>query len=804
MIKNYIKIAFRNLRRYKGYTIINITGLTLGITCSCLLLLFVNNELSYDTFHSNSESIYRIIEKVPEDGSIRYIARTAGPIGPAIKDEINDIVNQTRVIQPFGHLDIKWKGERLTERGWSFVDSTFFDVFTFQFIEGDPKTALDEPNAVVITETIAKKYFGNSSALGKILEFDRIAPVAITGVIKDMPSTSHLQLEVIASQNSGMNDSRWWKPYLESKDRYVVASTYLQLSSPNKLAAVSDQIPSFITKVYGENPNERDFYLQSIEDIYLNSEHIEFDIADRKGDIFIIYIFAAVAIFIIIIACINYINLATARSVERSREIGIRKVVGAIRGQLIGQFLSESIIVSIISFFISIGLVDILLPYFNEIIGSDLLLEAGSFWPIVLVLFVLAVVIGIASGSYPALYLSKLRPSETLKGEVKTGSGFLLRKALVITQFSLSIVMIVATLVVTQQMNYISDKKLGFDKDNMLVIDINSRDVRSRFEAMKTEFGKIPEVENVAVSSRVPGEWKGLVETYIKPSDNVAIDSIQTYFICFGDKMLDTYNLPLIDGKNFTGNIAQDSLYVMLNETAASLLIPEGANVIGSQIKFTGVEYPFTVIGLVKDFHFQSLHENISPLVMGAWSNPVQSIDYFSLKLKAGVDITQVIKAANEVHEKFDNQTAMEYHFLDQQLQLFYEADQRAGQIFTLGAGLTIFIACLGLFGLASFMVRKKTKEVSVRKVLGASSIQLFMLLSKTFFVQIIIASLIAVPLSWYMMSNWLDYFAYRVDLNLLIYLIAGGVALLIALLTTSYHSIKATRLNPAQTLKNE
>ncbi len=804
MFKNYLKIAFRNLRRYKGYTIINITGLTLGITCSCLLLLFVSNELSYDTFHDKSDRIFRIVEKVPEDGNIRYVAQTAGPTGPALAEDISDVVSQTRVIQPFGHLDIKWQGERITERGWSFVDSTFFEVFSFEFLEGNPETALDKPNSIVITETTAKKYFGESSALGKTLEFERIAPVEITGVIKDMPSTSHLQLDLMASQNTGMNELPWWPRYIASKERYVVASTYLLLSSADKLSSVTSQIPDFITKHYGENPNNRDFYLQCIEDIYLNSEKIEFDIAEKKGEIFIIYIFAAVAVFIIIIACINYINLATARSIERSKEIGVRKVVGAIRGQLIGQFLSESIIVSLISFFISIGLVDLLLPSFNEIIGSDLLIEAGSFWPIVLVLFTLSIVIGLASGSYPALYLSKLRPSETLKGEVKTSKGFLLRKILVITQFSLSIIMIVATLVVTRQMNYISDKKLGFDKDSMLVIDINSGDVRRRFEAMKTEFAKISEVENVAVSSRVPGEWKGITETYIKPAGNESIDSAQTYFMCFDEKMLATYDLELTKGKNFNGNVAQDSLYVMLNEKAASLINNGSEDIVGSQIQFPGVEYPLTVIGIIKDFHFQSLHEEIAPLVVGYWSNPIRAIDYFSLKLRAGSDLDKVIKAANKVHETFDSQTAMEYHFLDQQLQLFYEADQRAGEIFTLGAGLTVFIACLGLFGLASFMVRKKTKEVSIRKVLGASSMQLFVLLSKTFFIQIIVASIIAVPISWYMMSGWLDYFAYRIDLNVIIYLIAGIIALLVALLTTSYHSIKAARLNPAQTLKTE
>ena len=776
----------------------------MGITCSCLLLLFVSNELSYDTFHDKSDRIFRIVEKVPEDGNIRYVAQTAGPTGPALAEDISDVVSQTRVIQPFGHLDIKWQGERITERGWSFVDSTFFEVFSFEFLEGNPETALDKPNSIVITETTAKKYFGESSALGKTLEFERIAPVEITGVIKDMPSTSHLQLDLMASQNTGMNELPWWPRYIASKERYVVASTYLLLSSADKLSSVTSQIPDFITKHYGENPNNRDFYLQCIEDIYLNSEKIEFDIAEKKGEIFIIYIFAAVAVFIIIIACINYINLATARSIERSKEIGVRKVVGAIRGQLIGQFLSESIIVSLISFFISIGLVDLLLPSFNEIIGSDLLIEAGSFWPIVLVLFTLSIVIGLASGSYPALYLSKLRPSETLKGEVKTSKGFLLRKILVITQFSLSIIMIVATLVVTRQMNYISDKKLGFDKDSMLVIDINSGDVRRRFEAMKTEFAKISEVENVAVSSRVPGEWKGITETYIKPAGNESIDSAQTYFMCFDEKMLATYDLELTKGKNFNGNVAQDSLYVMLNEKAASLINNGSEDIVGSQIQFPGVEYPLTVIGIIKDFHFQSLHEEIAPLVVGYWSNPIRAIDYFSLKLRAGSDLDKVIKAANKVHETFDSQTAMEYHFLDQQLQLFYEADQRAGEIFTLGAGLTVFIACLGLFGLASFMVRKKTKEVSIRKVLGASSMQLFVLLSKTFFIQIIVASIIAVPISWYMMSGWLDYFAYRIDLNVIIYLIAGIIALLVALLTTSYHSIKAARLNPAQTLKTE
>ncbi|MEL7006277.1 MAG: FtsX-like permease family protein, partial [Bacteroidota bacterium] len=285
---------------------------------------------------------------------------------------------------------------------------------------------------------------------------------------------------------------------------------------------------------------------------------------------------------------------------------------------------------------------------------------------------------------------------------------------------------------------------------------------------------------------------------------NLFLHSTQTFFMCFDEKMLDTYSIPLTAGKNFSGNIANDSTKVMLNQKAASLIGIDNAEIVGSQLYFTGVDYPFTIIGVLEDFHFQSLHEDIAPLVVGAWSNPVRAIDYFSLKLKSGSDLAKVIKATNKVHETFDNQTAMEYHLLDQQLQLFYDADQRAGQIFTLGAGLTVFIACLGLFGLASFMVRKKTKEVSIRKVLGATSGQLFILLSKTFFIQILIASLIAAPVSWYMMSGWLDYFAYRIDLNVVIYLVAGIIALIVALFTTSYHSIKAAKLNPASALKAE
>ncbi len=801
MIKNYLKIAFRNLLRYKVYSFINVFGLTLGLTSSSLLFIYLKNQLTYDSFHTKSKRIARVVEIDERGDAIRNYARTPALTGPLLVEEYTDVVNQTRLYQPFGHLDIHWEGERVSERKWAIVDSTFFELFDFEFVAGDRSTALLEPNSIVLTESIARKYFGDRPALGEIMEFQRMQPMKVTGIMKDMPANSHLQLEIVLSRNSRISRLSWMERIMNSWNSFFTF-TYVELASASSLENVNEQIPSFAAKHRGENVRSGNFYLQPLEDIHLNSSNIEFDITEEKGSWFSIYIFSAIALFILIIACINYINLATSRSMERSREIGIRKVSGAVRGQLVYQFLSEAVLVSLLAFIFSILLVDLLLPEFNELAGVRLTLATFSLSTIA-AFFGLAVVVGLISGSYPALYLSGLKPSESLKGESNIGgAGVLLRKSLVVTQFTLSIIMIVATTIVARQMAFVKGKDLGFDKDRMLIIDINDSNVRNSFETMKNEFGNIPGVLGVASSSRVPGEWKNIREAIVKPRSAAGMDSLQTYFMCFDEHMLDTYSLELAEGRNFLGNLAEDSLSILVNEKAVEKL--GGSDILGQNLYLPGYEHPMKVVGILRDFNFQSLHAEIAPLVVGYWSNPMTVIDYFSLKVEAGTDLTEVIAGATKVHESFDEGTSMEFHFLDDQLGLFYQSEERMGRIFLIGAAITILIACMGLFGLASFMVRKRLKEVSIRKVLGASPAQLFVLLSRSFFMHVLLSTLLAIPISWWVMSRWLDNFSFKVSIGAWVFVLAGLIALLVALFTTSYQSIRATFLNPAETLKNE
>lgn len=797
MLRNYIKIAFRNLQRNSLYSFINIFGLSLGLTSSFLLFLFISHELSYDNFHSKADRIARVVDSDISEGSISSFGNTSYMMGNALLEEYAEVVNQTKLVQPFGHIDIHWKGERISERKWAIADSTFFEMFDFAFIEGNRDKALSLPNSIVITESTAFKYFGNESALNQSMPFEGFT-YKVTGVIEDMPPNSQLDLTLILSVGPDFTELPFWKRIATSWD-FSFATTYVELANSSSIDYLNTQLPSFIEKIRGEGESaEYAIHLQPLRDVYLKSDNIERGLVLAKGSWFTIYVFGAVALFLIIMACINYINLATAKSLQRAKEIGTRKVSGASHTQLIFQFLSEAMLITLLAFLISVFAIDLLGPHFNSLIGIDLSLESFSLKTISL-LFSLSLLIGIISGSYPAFYLSKLQPSEALKSDFKGANTALLRKSLVIVQFALSIFMIVATVVVSRQMNFMNNKSLGFDKEQLLVIDINNRNVRSNFESMKTQFSNIPGVETSAVSSRVPGEWKNINEIDIKPQSN-ASDSLETYFMCFDEHMLDAYEFELTQGVNFRGMLAEDSTQIIINETAAERL---GGNMLGKNILIDDHNEPFKVIGVVKDFNFQSLRQPIAPLVIGYWSNPVRSIDYFTLKLSRGADPSEVVEKAKLVHRKFDESTAMEYHFLDQQLALFYAEEQQVRKVFSIGAALMILIACMGLFGMASFTVQKRTKEIGVRKVLGASRSSLFLLLSKTFVVQVMVSFAIAAPISYYFMSKWLDNFAYSFDLGFFEFLSAALIAIGVAIFSVSYRVLKTTRINPSQTLRN-
>ncbi len=796
MLKNYLTIAWRNLIKNRTFSLINVFGLAIGITCSSLLYWFIIDELSQDNFHQYSDRLVRVVEVDQSEEQTRFYGQTAPPVGEALLQEYGEVVSYTRLFRPYGHINTEINGQRIHERNYYLVDSNFLEVFDFKLVEGDLKTPLSSPNSVVLSVDAAKKYFGEHSAIGEVLDLQNLEDAKVTAIVENPPANSHLQFDFLLTIN---NSDSLFAAYNQNWEAYG-AYLYLLLQDANSQASLQSKSSQFANLHWPDTPSRQDLIFQNIGDIYLESESVEFGTERLKGEIRYIYLFGAIALFMLVIACINYINLATAKSGQRSREIGIRKVSGAERRQLVFQFLSESLVIAFTAMLISLGLMKLLLPYFNRLTGKNYQLDMAHLGEMMVVLLVLAVVIGLLSGLYPAIQLSRLKPIATVKGERGAGAGnLLLRQFLVVTQFTLSIIMIIATIVTSNQMNYIRERNLGFDQEAMAVVDINNGNVRSHFEAMKREFRQIAGVEKVAASSRVPGEWKDIIQIPVT-SDKLAGDSVQAYFMSFDEDMVDTYNMELMEGQNFTGDRLRDSTTVLINEQAARALGWDQA--INKDLTVLGLG-EYRVAGVIKGFHYQSLHEIISPLVIAPWSNAVQSVDYFSLKL-TGNDIPTTVKSINEVHEKYDNTTVMELHFLDQQLDRFYKADQRAQRLFRIGAVLTIFIACLGLFGLASYIIEKRTKELSIRKVLGATLTNLLIHVSGSFFKQILIAFVIAVPVAWWAMNNWLNYFAFRVSLGAAEFMGALLLVMLVGIITIGHKAIKAALINPSETLKSE
>ena len=800
MLKNYFKIAIRTLVKNKTYALINILGLSVGITCASFILFYVEEELTFDQFHQKHNQIYRIIESDNTDPSnVQHYGQTSPGVSLALESEVPGVESKTRIFQPGGHMDINWKGEKIQKRAYIFGESNFFDFFDFEFVAGNKEDAMKDVNSIVLTESAAREFFGKENPIGQTMKWIEMSDSKVTAVIKDVPDNSHLQFEVLFSYNSIL-DEEGWPEYLKSWEKYG-AYSYLLLNPSVDPKEIQAKIPDLISKYDKNNsPEVRKMSLQNLDDIYFNSSNIQYDIAEEKGNIFYIQLFIGIAVFILVVVCINYINLSTAKSTQRAKEIGLRKVSGASKSQLMFQFLTESIVLALFSFALSVLLIEILLPYFNEIAGKNFELNKENILNISLMIFCITLLLGSASGFYPALVLSRLQPVQSLKGEVKTNS-MNLRSSLIVVQFAISIVMLVGALVIYQQMQYIENKELGFDQENMLVIDINNGNVRRNFEAMKAQIAQVPGVEKVATSSRVPGEWKSIRRVDFK-KHQAAQDSTNFYFMCFDEQMLDTYDMELVQGSNFKGNRVTDSTKVIINETAVKALNLE--NPIGQTIYLSSRRSgPMQIIGVVKDFHYQSLHNDIQPIALGYWANPVTAIDYFSVKLNTA-NFSETLAGISAIHDKFDTETAIEWHFLNNQLNNFYVNDKRVGQLFGIGAMIMLIIAGFGLFGITSYMIDRRKKEIGVRKVLGSTGGQLVALLFRSYGKQVLIAFTIATPLAYYFAAEWSSLFTYKETISVVVFLIAGLVVMLFTFLTVSYRVINAARLNPVDVLKDE
>ncbi len=801
MLENYVKVAYRNIVRHLGFSLINILGLALGIAACGMILLYVQDELAFDRFHSKADRIYRVVEsrESPDLGE-RHIPATAGPLTIQLAADFPEVENGVRLIRP-GRFAARYKdGPRFYEGDYFLTDASFLEIFDFELKEGNRETALKEPFSVVLTESCARKYFGSNTAIGEVLNMDRFGEFKVTGIVADPPHNSHLYFNMLMSLATQMSNENW-RNYTSSwkSDQFL---TYIQLREGAEVAAMEPLLAGYLSKQLGEDAEvRREIQLQPLPDIHFYSEHVEFDENQHKGNVVYIFVFSTIAFLIALVACINYMNLSTARSVKRSREVGMRKVVGAKRSQLAGQFLSEAILIVLLAFVVALLLINLALPFFNELYDKQISLNVRENWIGIVSILGITLFIGFLSGSYPAAFLSGMKPIATLKGRLSANKGAgQLRKSLVILQFVLSISMIVATVVVYQQLTMFRNQNLGFQQDQLVIVDINSRNARDNFALMKNEFASHSSVKEVSVSSRIPGDWKPITEVEAHRSGDAS--GLQTMnYISIDEDFLSTYQMTLLAGRNFSGLTAQDSLGVLINEAAVRQLGLE--NPLGQYIEIPDVSYSGEIIGVVNDFNFRSLHEDVGPMILGFRQNPVRVIDYFTLRV-AGKDMTETLAHLEAVHDRIDQGTPIEINFLDEQLRRFYENDVRTGQLVGVAAILTIVVACLGLLGLTAYIAEQRTREVGVRKVLGASTPSIIFLLTHDFTKLIVIAALISIPVSWFALERWLENFAYRIDIGISAFLLAGFAALLVAWLTIGYQAIKTALLNPIHSLRHE
>lgn len=816
MYKSYFKIGWRNLWRNKLYSALNVGGLTFGIACFLLIGLYVFDELTFDLQHDEADRIYRIVEHKNVKGEETTIATAAYKLAEESKNAIPEVENTTRMMRIGRSNLIDPENPVNFQETITVVDEQFLEIFDFPFIAGDKRTALDEPNSIVINEDLALRIFNSTDVLGKNLRFTfRETPLKITGVLENHPSNSSFAFNSLMSESSfhDWDFSGDW-----ASDNLFSVYVLLQHNSDPK--SVSEKMTGLVLSNFTpEEGTTLSYSLQSLKDIHLYSEGIVDGARNSnvesiaQGNPLYIKIFSFVAFFSLLIAGINYTNLTTARAPSRTKEVGVRKTVGALRSHLVMQFLIESILVTSISFALAILMVNLLLPSFNQFTGKQLSLGISTDYRFWLIAATLVLAIGIVSGTYGALFLSHFKPVSLLrKLNLQRKGDLSLRKGLVIFQFTISIVMVIGTIVLLLQVRYLNETDLGFNKDLMVVIDVNTGRARTNFEAIKNEMSKVPSVKDVSVTSRVPGEWKSFRTIKIKNQGNT--DDHQVAYMIGADKdFLSTFGITLSDGRNFDSPV--DSSSIIINETAAKLLnIKESSNQVveipawsngGTFVPLNDENKPFKprVIGIVKDFHFQSLRKKIQPLILAYNQNPIQVIDYYSVRI-AATNIQGTLEKLKAIMIANDDGDPFEYHFLDEQLAQFYVEDERRQALLGWVAVATIFIACLGLFGLATFSTEQRVKEIGVRKVLGASVLNLVSLLSLDFIKLVLIANVIALPIAWWATTRWLQEYAYHIELKWWMFALATASAIVIAVATISQQAIRAARANPVKSLRTE
>jgi len=815
MLTHDIMIALRNLKRFKGFSFLNIAGLSVGITCSIMLFLFVLDELSYDRFNTRAGQTYRVFVSMSINGKGSTNAQTAAPLGPALASTFPEVVTYTRV-GAFGSRTFRYQDNTFKVGKIYTADSTFFDVFTLPFLEGNPHTALDRPNTTVITETAARRYFGRESPVGKVLKGDGGQDLVITGLMEDFPANSHFACDFLVSLATDPESrSHSWLD--------LNYTTYAVLRRDCDPRAVEEKLKSLVSDYVGPEAavvlgvpasqflaqgNTYALHLQPLTSVYLRSQReygIDQNTAFRdfkSSDIVYVQVFLAVALFILLLAVINFINLTTARSERRAKEVGIRKTLGATRPLLIRQFLIEAILMSSISVVLAVGMIRLLLPFFNELTGKTLGFPLFNDFSTIPLLVSFVLLVGVLAGSYPAFYLSSFQPMHVLKSVgPKGGRKTVLRSVLVIAQFAISISFFIGTMVIRSQLEYIQTKNLGFNKEQLIIVN-NAGLLGTKVDACKQELSRDPAVVSSCQTTQM--FQAGIPGCGLLFEQRTGTDPILFQYVECDYEFLKTYQLTLHSGRFFSREFSTDTSAIVINEAG----LKECGGIDPLNKEFTRIDLKesggrtYKIIGVVKNFHYESLHQKIRPLAIYLKPAMIRA-SLLTVRVQAG-DMKTTIRRIEETWKTFSGNEKFTYGFLDQNLARLYRSEQKTNVIATVFSCLAIFIACLGLFGLAAFVAEQRTKEIGIRKILGASTLEIVTVLSSRFAVWVLVSNAVAWPIAYIVMTRWLQNFAYRIDLSIWIFLVAGVIAMTIALLTVGYQTVKAAIVNPVHALRYE
>jgi putative ABC transport system permease protein len=810
MLKNYFKIAFRNMAKYRVISFINLFGLTIGLSCCLLILTYILHEESYDKYNSKAGRIWRVTRSFNnKDGIVSlHLGAVAPPFGPLLQNDFPDIQKITRLL-PAGSNPIRYEEKLFNEENIFFADNNIFSVFDVNIIRGDRTNALNDPFTVVMTEDVAHKYFGDADPINKVIRLDNRYNFRVSGIIAPVPENSHFHPNFMLSFNTLKDTAIYGEKNLATNWGNNSFYTYLLLPENYPAKSLEARFPAFVDRHMPFNKKDPSsqpskytkLYVQNLTDIHLHG-HTDEEI-ETNGDSSRVTIFGAIALFILLIACINYMNLSTARSTLRAKEIGIRKVSGAQRHEIIAQFLSESVLISWLAIILATAITLLAMPWLNGLTGLHLSAAILLHWYILLPLILTPFAVGILSGLYPALFLSSFQPVKVLKGLFKAGGNTVsFRKVLVVLQFSISIVLLISTAIVFQQLHYMQNAKLGFDKEHVVTLRYNNG-LDKTFESFRSALQQDPHVLSITRSSRIPsGRLLDEQGAQSESGDSLRPVNADIKYVAVDHDFVKTYGIPIVAGRDFSRNYATDSTGYLVNVAATKVLgIKNPQEMVGRNFAYGGVKGK--VVGIMGDFNFEDMHQSILPIIFVIPPANQDAFGRISVKV-AGSDINATMAHIENTWKRYLPEVPYDFTFLDERFQQLYKTEQQQGSLFTAFAGIAIFIACLGLLGLSAFAISQRIKEIGVRKVLGASTGSIVTLLSTDFLKLVAIAALIAFPVGWFTMHNWLHDFAYRISIQWWVFIAAGVLAAAVALFTIAFQAIKAAMANPVKALRSE